>query len=148
MVPYSPIIMPDILAAGIILYNKQDKTYLVIQHSNYSGGHWGFPKGAVEPGESVQDAAIREVHEEVGIKIDTLEDFEKLNTYEPHYFEGKLKQVHYFLAYTQEQGKMDPWELQDMKWLPFEYALKMLQYDRDKEILKKAEKFILQQTLQ
>jgi len=140
--------MADILAAGIILYNQHDKTYLVIQHSNFSGGHWGFPKGAVEPGESVRDAAIREVHEEVGIKVVDLEDFEKLNTYEPHYYEGKLKEVHYFLAYTQEKGVMDPWELQDMQWLTFDDAIEKLQYDRDKEILKKAEKFILQQTLQ
>ena len=43
---------------------------------------------------------------------------------------------------------MDPWELQDMQWLNFENAVEKLQYDRDKEILKKAEKFILQQTLQ
>lgn len=140
--------MADILAAGIILYNQHDKTYLVIQHSNFSGGHWGFPKGAVEPGESVRDAAIREVYEEVGIKVVDLEDFEKLNTYEPHYYEGKLKEVHYFLAYTEEKGVMDPWELQDMQWLNFENAVEKLQYDRDKEILKKAEKFILQQTLQ
>jgi len=140
--------MADILAAGIILYNQHDKTYLVIQHSNFSGGHWGFPKGAVEPGESVRDAAIREVYEEVGITVVDLEDFEKLNTYEPHYYEGKLKEVHYFLAYTEEKGVMDPWELQDMQWLNFENAVDKLQYDRDKEILKKAEKFILQQTLQ
>ena len=140
--------MADILAAGIILYNQRDKTYLVIQHSEFSGGHWGFPKGSVEPGESVRDAAIREVYEEVGIKIEQLEDFEKLNTYEPHYYEGKLKEVHYFLAYTQDAGSMDPWELQDMQWLTFENAINKLQYDRDKEILKKAEKFILQQTLQ
>ena len=64
--------MADILAAGIILYNQHDKTYLVIQHSNFSGGHWGFPKGAVEPGESVRDAAIREVYEEVVLKSSTL----------------------------------------------------------------------------
>jgi 8-oxo-dGTP pyrophosphatase MutT (NUDIX family) len=137
--------MADLLAAGIILYNQNTKRYLIIQHSYYSGGHWGFPKGAVEPNETVKEAAIREVKEEVGITVDKLEEFEKVNVYEPHYFNGKLKEVHYFLSYTTQEGLMDKWELQDMRWLLYNQAIERLQYDRDKEILKKAEEFILQQ---
>jgi len=31
---------------------------------------WGFPGGAIEPGERADEAAVREVHEEIGLKVE------------------------------------------------------------------------------
>jgi 8-oxo-dGTP pyrophosphatase MutT (NUDIX family) len=55
------------LSAGLaIVY--QGKVLLV--HTTGRGlNGWGIPKGGIETGESTIDAAIREVHEEIGIKI-------------------------------------------------------------------------------
>lgn len=55
-------------AFGIIpLYQDYDGyKLLVIQNAN--GGHWGFPKGHAEAGETPLETALRELQEEVGIE--------------------------------------------------------------------------------
>ncbi len=45
------------------------REYLLVQHG---GGHWGFPKGHPEPGESDEQAARRELAEETGLRDVTL----------------------------------------------------------------------------
>jgi 8-oxo-dGTP pyrophosphatase MutT (NUDIX family) len=50
--------------------------FLII--SSKSDGHWGFPKGHVEEGESVEKTAIREVKEETGLDFDLVEGFERM----------------------------------------------------------------------
>ncbi|MEY8565070.1 NUDIX hydrolase [Corynebacterium sp.] len=58
-------------AAGLFLTTRErGTTLLLVQHraswTNF-GGTWGIPGGAVEPGESAVDAALRETQEETGV---------------------------------------------------------------------------------
>lgn len=61
-----------VISAGIVLYRKTPRLEVFLGHmggpfwENKDEGAWGIPKGLVEPGESVLDAAIRECAEEVG----------------------------------------------------------------------------------
>lgn len=57
------------VAVGVI--RRQDDHILVARRSadQHQGGLWEFPGGKVEPGESVQQALARELHEELGIQI-------------------------------------------------------------------------------
>lgn len=59
-------------AAGLFLTTREnDTTLLLVQHrANWTnfGGTWGIPGGAVEPGESVVEAALRETQEETGVE--------------------------------------------------------------------------------
>lgn len=56
-----------------------DKILLLKRHPDSSqGGTWGVPAGKVEKGESLRQAVIREVFEEVGLDIDR-EDLEYLD---------------------------------------------------------------------
>ena len=56
-------------SCGAIVFRKYhgNTELLLIKHAN--GGHWSFPKGHVEPGETEQETAAREVKEEVAIDV-------------------------------------------------------------------------------
>lgn len=57
----------EVLAAGCVVQNQQN-AYLWIERN----GKWDLPKGKVEPGEGIEEAAVREVEEETGIGALTL----------------------------------------------------------------------------
>ncbi|MER7344632.1 NUDIX domain-containing protein [Streptomyces aurantiacus] len=58
----------ETLAAGVLLFDEQDRVLLV--DPTYKAG-WEFPGGVVEPGESPASAGVREVAEETGIRLTT-----------------------------------------------------------------------------
>lgn len=63
-------------SAGILLYKKDPEIKVFLVHpggpfwSRKDDGAWGISKGYVEEGEDIKDAAIREVHEEIGMQIE------------------------------------------------------------------------------
>lgn len=59
----------ETLAAGVLLFDEQDRVLLV--DPTYKAG-WEFPGGVVEPGEAPARAGMREVAEETGIRLDAV----------------------------------------------------------------------------
>ena len=59
---------PPTLAAAVVLLDERGRALLVRQ--NYGAGLWGIPGGAVEPGESPPEAAVREAREETGLGVE------------------------------------------------------------------------------
>ena len=107
---------------------------LVIQQAE---GHWGFPKGHVEAGETEVQTAIREIKEETNYGVEVNENFRYVETYSPK--EGVEKDVVFFVA-KKVAGDMRPQEeeVQNILWLTYEETLERLTYENSKEILKKA----------
>ncbi|HJZ47352.1 MAG TPA: NUDIX domain-containing protein [Roseiflexaceae bacterium] len=58
---------PPIAAAGGVVYRWSPNGQLEILLLKKQGGFWTLPKGRIEPGESVQDAVLREVAEETSM---------------------------------------------------------------------------------
>ena len=50
----------------LVLRRQEDELYVVLLRHRF-GGHWSFPKGHVEAGESERQTALREVREETGL---------------------------------------------------------------------------------
>ena len=128
-------------AAGYILFRERSgrREYLIIR--NRQGGHWGFPKGHIEPGEDEQTAARREVAEEVGIqRLVPVPDFRRLIRYR-FFRKGELvdKEVTFFLGRAEEEGRPAPGEVGEMRWLPFSAALARITHEEQRELLREAE---------
>ena len=76
------------LGAGGLIVDEDGAILLVIESAGAKAGKWSFPAGKVEPGESIVDAMVREVHEETGIvaePVDLLGVYHSLVTSEDSY---------------------------------------------------------------
>lgn len=95
---------PLVVAAGGVVKNDKGKTLFI-----YRNGKWDLPKGKVDKGETLEQAAIREVEEETGVKKLRIEHFLR-KTY--HLFkrngEIRLKETHWYLMHTKYTGKLNP----------------------------------------
>ncbi|WP_394751184.1 NUDIX hydrolase [Spongiimicrobium salis] len=94
--------IPLVIAAGGVVTNKEGKVLFI-----YRNDKWDLPKGKLDKGESIPEAAIREVEEETGVKGLKIENFLK-TTY--HIFKRnstyKLKEVHWFAMKTSYKGEL------------------------------------------
>ena len=124
---------PEVRAAGGLVWRRNDDGDLevvVIHRPRYDD--WSFPKGKVEPGESDEDAAVREVEEETTIRARRGQEL-------PSAFyddsKGRSKIVRYW-AMEPESGEPTPCtEADEVRWLPLGEATGILTYDRDKALL-------------
>lgn len=133
-------------SCGAIVYRMigGEKRFLLIK--NKRSAHWGFPKGHIEDGETDEDTARREVLEETGLRIRILPGFKSRSEYS---IQGRIeKAVLLFLATTDDtQTKIQPEEISDYIWLNYAGARKTLNYENDKAILEKAQKFITENNI-
>ncbi|GIU69642.1 MAG: diadenosine 5'5'''-P1,P4-tetraphosphate pyrophosphohydrolase [Candidatus Woesearchaeota archaeon] len=129
-------------SCGAIVFKKESETkFLVIQHRGIHGGHWDFPKGHIEPGETEQDTAKREVFEETGIKFEFLQGFKEKINYKM--WNGIEKEVIFFVGQCKNSDiKIDHKELKEAKWMTYDEAINILTFDSAKKLLLKAKEFI------
>lgn len=112
---------------------------LILKHK--LGGHWSFPKGHVEKGETEQETALREVREETGLNIRLLNRFREMVSYSPK--PDVDKDVVYFLGYADDAHTvMQEEEVSEIRWVDLSDAHEFLTYYNDKQLLRSAKKYI------
>lgn len=136
--------MKHMYSAGIITYTIEDNAILYLL-LHYTAGHWEFPKGTMEPGETKEETAIRELEEETGLTAIIDEDFEESINYPfmTHDKELVHKTVYFFTGRATSTEVKLSHEHIDYKWLPYKEALTQLTYANGKTLLKKAHKHIV-----
>jgi 8-oxo-dGTP diphosphatase len=104
-------------AVGVILYDK-GKVLIIKRAFEPSANRWSIPGGAVEVGESVREAARREVKEELGLDVDIRDVVEVLDNI---VYEGDRIKYHYVLIdfWAEVQGgTLQPnRECLDVQWV-------------------------------
>uniref|UniRef100_H5SPV6 Bis(5'-nucleosyl)-tetraphosphatase [asymmetrical] n=1 Tax=uncultured Acetothermia bacterium TaxID=236499 RepID=H5SPV6_9BACT len=130
-------------SAGVIVFRDgpAGREYLLLRSA--SGGHWGFPKGRVEPGEDEREAALRELREEAGITVDILPGFREVIQYD--FVRGSKnlhKEVVYFLGRARSFAVTLSGEHLDYLWANYERTRQRLSYENAQELLDKAERFL------
>jgi len=135
--------MPVEKSAGAVVFRRENNEikYLLIQ---YTWGHWEFPRGLVEKGESLEDTARREIEEEVGI-----EDIKFIPGFKEWFkfffrLKGKniMKIATFLLAKTKTKKVKLSFEHKDYVWSEYDEALDKLTFKNSKEILRKANAFL------
>jgi 8-oxo-dGTP diphosphatase len=118
----------DVAAAGGVI-SRGDQV-AVVHRPKYDD--WTLPKGKLNPGESFEEAALREVEEETGLVCELGDELDS-TTYEDR--NGKIKMVRYW-EMTPVGGEFAPNdEVDELRWLPREEARELLSYPRDRGLL-------------
>ena len=93
---------------------------------------WTFPKGKVEPGESDEECAVREVEEETGILCSLGRELEPTS-----YLDAKKrpKTVRYWVMLVVGGALRFDFEVDAAQWVTIEEAAKLLTYPRDVDML-------------
>ena len=100
-------------SCGAVIINDNKEVLLLKQ----TKGHYGFPKGHVEPGETEVETAIREIKEETNIDVVIDETKRYVITYQSA--EDVIKDVIYFLAKpTSYELIPQEAEVTEILWVP------------------------------
>jgi 8-oxo-dGTP pyrophosphatase MutT (NUDIX family) len=107
------------------------REYLLVE-ARRSRGQWVLPKGHVEPGETLEEAAVREVEEEAGVRAEVI-----ARAGESEYVVGgePVRVVFYLMRY---QGETERQEDRALAWRHYEEALRLLRFDDTRRILTQA----------
>jgi 8-oxo-dGTP pyrophosphatase MutT (NUDIX family) len=130
------------VSAGGVVYRREDGTLeiaLAARRTRKGELVWGLPKGALEEGETPEQAAIRETREETGLEVvveDTLGDTRYFYIWD----EARIRKlVHMFLmrAVGGDVTQHDD-EMEEVRWFPADEAVKLAAYRGERQTLERA----------
>ena len=120
----------EVRAAGGVVLDPEGRVVLV-HRPRYDD--WTLPKGKLDRGESFEDAALREVEEETGLRCRLVRELPSSEYLDP---KGRSKLVRYWLMEVEhDPGFVPNDEVDELRWVPVEEAPALLTYPRDAEII-------------
>ena len=121
----------EIEAAGGVV--TRDGLFAVVHRPKYDD--WTLPKGKLDAGETFEQAALREVEEETGLRCTLLRELPSTE----YSVRDRPKIVRYWLMDVVEDPGFAPNdEVDELRWLSPEDALSLLTYDRDRQVARAA----------
>jgi 8-oxo-dGTP pyrophosphatase MutT (NUDIX family) len=141
-----PRIEEPVSAGGVVyrIVNGQIETVLCGRDNPI---RWSLAKGTPDPGETLEETALREVREETGLEVEIQEPIKSID----YWFADREsdvryhKTVHFYLMVPTggDVDQHDP-EFDVIQWFPYEEALKSLTYANETEVLRQALELISQ----
>jgi len=131
----------EVSAGGVVYRGDGDSVEIALASRRTRKGElvWGLPKGQIEPGESPEEAAVREVREETGLEAEVEEPLGDTRYF--YVWEGTRirKLVHMFLlrAIGGDIGQHDD-EMEDVRWFARDEAVELAAYRGERAMIERA----------
>ena len=119
-------------AGGVVTRQGADGALEVALVHRPKYGDWSLPKGKLDPGESFEDAAVREVHEETGMRCGLERELGQA-TYRDS--KGRPKVVRYWLMAPLDGDFAPNDEVDQLEGMSLDEARNRLSYDFDRELM-------------
>jgi len=137
----------QVSAGGVVVRRHEQRWQVCLIARRGPDDHviWGLPKGHVEPGERLEDTAIREVREETGVSgvLVTAVGSIAYRFVVPAERTRFDKTVHFYLfAYTDGHTDAHDDEVEDAAWVDLDEALARLTYQNERDILLNAQQYL------
>ena len=133
----------EISAGGLVVDKSGTKGLLIGRLDPKDASHerllWSLPKGHIEEGETPEQAALREVAEETGIKGEITRSLGVIDFWFMASGNRIHKTVHHFL-FTEVGGKLAPQvtEVDDVAWFPIAEIVSKLAYPDERKLIAKS----------
>jgi 8-oxo-dGTP pyrophosphatase MutT (NUDIX family) len=133
----------EVSAGGLVIDSTGTKGLLIgrrdLKDQNRERLLWSLPKGHIEPGETPEQAAIREVAEETGIESEIARELGVIDFWFMAGGKRIHKTVHHFL-FKEVGGHLAPQitEVDDVGWFPLEEIVSLLAYPDEKKLIAKS----------
>jgi len=129
---YSPAVSRYSHAGGVVARTVDGEREYLLVEARRSRGEWVLPKGHIEPGETPEAAAVREVQEEAGVRAEVV-----ARAGEGKYaVDGQPVCTIFFLM--RYQGEVTRQEDRARTWRPYKDALGLLRFDDTRRVLMQA----------
>ncbi|MBX3297558.1 MAG: NUDIX hydrolase [Acidobacteria bacterium] len=101
---------------------------------------WQLPKGIIDPGETPEQAALREVREEAGIECELVEPIETIEYWFVDSRSGTQVRIHkfvhfYLMRYVSGDVADHDHEVAEARWFPVDEAISTLAFDSEKSVV-------------
>ncbi|OGY27438.1 MAG: hypothetical protein A2Z42_05125 [Candidatus Woykebacteria bacterium RBG_19FT_COMBO_43_10] len=128
-------------SAGGVVYRKINLNveFLIAQHSGHH--RWVLPKGWIDPGETREQTAVREVKEEAGVEAEVKDYLGELTIFYTNSEKEKVRKTSHFFLMEYKSGdpvKDHGWEVENTQWLTAKEAAEKLDYPGEKNMVEKA----------
>jgi 8-oxo-dGTP pyrophosphatase MutT (NUDIX family) len=125
-------------AGGIVVSAQQDRLSLVVgmRRRGRDAVTWTLPKGTPDPGETLEQTALREVTEETGLEVRIVESLSAIEYAFVQDGARIRKTVHYFLMEPTggDLSRHDA-EFERVRWVPFDEAGGLLSFATERELV-------------
>jgi 8-oxo-dGTP diphosphatase len=122
----------EVKAAGGVVWRRGPSgvEVAVVHRPKYDD--WSLPKGKLDPGESWEEAALREVEEEIGLRCDLGRELPSISYTDD---KGRDKVVRYWMMQPRDGEFVPNREVDEVRWLVPSAAAELLTYEFDRDLV-------------
>ena len=121
---YSRLVKPGLKQAGVIPHRGQGRETRFCLITTSSGRHWTFPKGIIEPGDTIRAAAVREALEEAGVHGHLVGP--QVGTFQQQKWDTEFLVEMYLMTVSRVDETWPEQHLRQRKWCSGEEALALV----------------------